>query len=150
MQVILLEKFLNLGASGQVVSVKNGYARNFLIPQNIARRATKEAITEFQEKRLELEKNIAEKLLAAQEQAKKLNGLVIKILKKSRANGKLFGSVTSTDLAITLEKQGFSINKHQIQVPKNFLKLIGDYVVSIFLYKHIVAKITVSIQNEMI
>src|SRR5437879_7831816 len=111
MQIILLEKVVNLGNLGEVVRVKDGYARNFLIPQRLARRATSSAVAEFEAKRAELEKAAAEKLAACQAQGEKLTGLTVQISQKSGVDGRLFGSVTNFDIAEALSKQGFAVEK---------------------------------------
>jgi len=111
MQVILLDKVVNLGNLGDVVRVKDGYARNFLIPNRMARRATQAAVAEFEVKRADLEKAAAEKLAAAQAQGEKMNGLTVQISQKAGVDGRLFGSVTNADVAEALSKQGFNIEK---------------------------------------
>ena len=150
MQVILLEKVGNLGNLGDVVKVKDGYARNFLIPQRMARRATAAAIEEFEAKRAELEKAAAEKLAAAQAQGEKLEGLTVQILQKSGGDGRLFGSVTNFDIAEALTKQGFDIHKAQVRLPQGPFKTVGDFPVSIALHSDVVVDITVSVLGEHI
>jgi large subunit ribosomal protein L9 len=128
MQVILLEKVVNLGNLGDIVKVKDGYARNFLIPNKHARRATKDAIAEFEVRRAELEKVAAEKLAAAQAQGEKLAGSTVQIAQKAGVDGRLFGSVTNADIAEALVKQGFAVEKAQVRLPEGPLKLVGDHV----------------------
>ena len=123
MQVILLEKMANLGNLGDVVKVKDGYARNFLIPTKRARRATEAAIKEFEVRRADLEKVAADKLLAAQSLGEKLSGKTVKISQKSGVDGRLFGSVTNADIADGLKKMGFDIAKAQVRMPTGPLKL---------------------------
>ncbi|MFJ9452932.1 MULTISPECIES: 50S ribosomal protein L9 [unclassified Herbaspirillum] len=148
MQVILLEKVVNLGGLGEVVRVKDGYARNFLIPQRMARRATTAAIAEFEAKRAELEKAAAEKLAAAQAQGEKLAGLTVKITQKSGVDGRLFGSVTNFDIADALTKQGFPVEKAQVRLPQGPLKIVGDHAVSVALHTDVVVDVTVAVAGD--
>jgi len=148
MQVILLEKVVNLGNLGDVVKVKDGYARNFLIPQRKARRATESAVAEFEAKRVELEKAAAEKLVAAQAQGEKLNGLTVQISQKAGVDGRLFGSVTNADIAEAVTKQGFPVGKAQIRMPQGPLKMVGDHPVSVALHTDVVVEVTVSVLGE--
>jgi large subunit ribosomal protein L9 len=148
MQVILLEKVVNLGGLGEVVRVKDGYARNFLIPQRMARRATAAAIAEFEAKRAELEKAAAEKLAAAQAQGEKLTGLTVKITQKSGVDGRLFGSVTNSDIAEALTKQGFAVEKAQVRLPQGPLKIVGDHAVSVALHTDVVVDVTVAVAGD--
>ncbi|MBS7327300.1 MAG: 50S ribosomal protein L9 [Oxalobacter sp.] len=148
MQVILLEKVGNLGNLGDVVKVKDGYARNYLIPQRIARRATAEAVKEFEAKRAELEAAAAAKLADAQAQGEKLAGLTVQILQKSGVDGRLFGSVTNFDIAEALTKQGFDIHKAQVRLPQGPFKAVGDYPVDVSLHSDVVVSITVSVLGE--
>lgn len=148
MQVILLDKVVNLGNLGDVVRVKDGYARNFLIPQRMARRATTAAVAEFEAKRADLEKAAAEKLNAAQAQGEKLNGLTVQISQKAGVDGRLFGSVTNFDIAEALTKQGFPVEKAQIRMPQGPLKTVGDHAVAVALHTDVVVDITVAVQGE--
>lgn len=148
MQVILLEKVVNLGNLGEVVRVKDGYARNFLIPQRMARRATTSAVAEFEAKRADLEKAAAEKLGAAQAQGEKLSGLTVQISQKSGVDGRLFGSVTNFDIAEALTKQGFPVEKAQIRMPQGPLKIVGDHPVSVALHTDVVVEVTVAVLGE--
>jgi large subunit ribosomal protein L9 len=148
MQVILLEKVVNLGNLGEVVKVKDGYARNFLIPQRKARRATATALAEFEAKRAELEKVAAEKLAAAQAQGEKLNGMTIRVPQKAGVDGRLFGSVTNADIAEAVTKQGFAVEKAQVRMPHGPLKMVGEHPVSVALHTDVVADITVSVVGE--
>ncbi|WP_085315914.1 50S ribosomal protein L9 [Derxia lacustris] len=148
MQIILLEKVINLGNLGDVVRVKDGYARNFLIPQHKARRATKVAIEEFEARRAELEKLAAEKLAASQAVGEKLAGLTLHIAAKAGVDGRLFGSVTNHDIADALDKQGFKVEKHQVRLPNGPLKTIGEQDVSVSLHTDVVVDITVAISGE--
>ncbi len=148
MQVILLEKVVNLGNLGDVVKVKDGYARNFLIPQRVARRATQTAVAEFEAKRAELEKAAAEKLAAAQAQGEKLTGMTVQIAQKAGVDGRLFGSVTNADIAAAVTKQGFPVEKAQIRMPQGPLKTVGDHPISVALHTDVITEITVSVVGE--
>jgi large subunit ribosomal protein L9 len=148
MQVILLEKVVNLGNLGDIVKVKDGYARNFLIPNKHARRATKDAIAEFEVRRAELEKVAAEKLAAAQAQGEKLAGSTVQIGQKAGVDGRLFGSVTNADIADALVKQGFTVEKAQIRLPDGPLKMVGDHAVQISLHTDVLVDVTVAVLGE--
>lgn len=148
MQVILMEKVVNLGNLGDVVRVRDGYARNFLIPQRLARRATSSAIAEFETKRAELEKVAAEKLSAAQAQSEKLNGLTVQIPQKAGVDGRLFGSVTNADIAAALTKQGFPVEKAQVRMPNGPLKVVGDHAVSVSLHTDVAVDVNVAVSGE--
>jgi large subunit ribosomal protein L9 len=148
MQVILMDKVVNLGNLGDVVRVKDGYARNFLIPQRIARRATAAAIAEFEAKRAELEKAAAAKLAEAQAQGEKLSGLTVQISQKAGVDGRLFGSVTNFDIAESLTKQGFAVEKAQVRLPAGPLKTTGDHSVSVALHTDVVVDVIVSVLGE--
>jgi large subunit ribosomal protein L9 len=148
MQVILLEKVVNVGNLGDVVKVKDGYARNFLIPQKMARRATQAAVAEFEVKRAELEKAAAEKLGAAQAQGEKLNGMTITIAQKAGVDGRLFGSVTNFDIAEALSKQGFAVEKAQVRMPTGPLKTTGEHPVAVALHTDVVVDVTVAVVGE--
>lgn len=148
MQIILLEKVVNLGNLGDVVKVKDGYARNFLIPQRMAKRATPAALAEFEVKRAELEKAQADKLAAAEAQAGQLNGLMVQISRKAGMDGRLFGSVSNFDIAEALEAQGQKVEKAAIRMPNGHLKAIGDYPIDIALHTDVIAQVTVSVLGE--
>ncbi|CAB3772374.1 50S ribosomal protein L9 [Paraburkholderia solisilvae] len=148
MQIILLEKVVNLGNLGDIVKVKDGYARNFLIPNKRARRATKEAIAEFEVRRAELEKIAADKLAAAQALGEKMAGLSVQISQKAGVDGRLFGSVTNADIAVTLTKQGFAVEKAQVRMPEGPLKTVGDHPVQVSLHTDVHVDITVSVLGE--
>jgi large subunit ribosomal protein L9 len=148
MQVILLEKVVNVGNLGDVVKVKDGYARNFLIPQKMARRATSSAVAEFEVKRAELEKAAAEKLSASQAQGDKLGGMTITIAQKAGVDGRLFGSVTNFDIAEALTKQGFAVEKAQVRMPTGPLKTTGEHPVAVALHTDVVVEITVAVAGE--
>jgi len=148
MQVILLEKVVNVGNLGDVVKVKDGYARNFLIPQKMARRATQAAVAEFEVKRAELEKAAAEKLSASQAQGEKLGGMTITIAQKAGVDGRLFGSVTNFDIAEALTKQGFAVEKAQVRLPTGPLKTTGEHPVAVALHTDVVVEITIAVVGE--
>lgn len=148
MQIILMEKVVNLGGLGDVVKVKDGYARNFLIPQGKAKRATDANRKVFEEKRAELERAEAEVLSAAQAQAAKFDGLMLQITRKAGLDGHLFGSVSNFDIADALAAQGFTVERSAIRLPDGPLKAIGDTHVDIALHHDVIAKITVSVLGE--
>ena len=148
MQVILLERIVNLGGLGDVVKVRNGFARNFLIPQGKAKRATDAAIKVFEGRRADLEKAQADKLAQAQAMGEKLNGLACKIAMKAGVDGRLFGSVTNFDIAEALRKQGFEVAKGLIRMPTGPLKSVGDHHVAVALHSDVVVDITVSVLAE--
>jgi len=148
MQIILLEKVVNLGNLGDIVKVKDGYARNFLIPNKQARRATKEALAEFEVRRAELEKIAAEKLAAAQAQGEKLGGSTVQIGQKAGVDGRLFGSVTNADIAEAISKQGFAVEKAQVRLPEGPLKIVGDHAVQVSLHTDVVVEVTVAVIGE--
>ncbi len=147
MQVILMEKMVNLGQLGDVVKVKNGFGRNFLIPQGKAKRATESNVAEFVARRVELEAAEQAKLADAQARAEKLSGLTVQIMQKAGVDGKLFGSVTNADIAIALEAQGFKIDKSQVRMVEGHLKHVGDHPVGIALHTDVISNITVSVSG---
>jgi len=148
MQIILLDKVVNLGNLGEIVKVKDGYARNFLIPSGRARRATQAAIAEFEARRAELEKAAAEKLAAAQALGEKLAGTTLKLTQKAGVDGRLFGSVTNFDIAEELTKQGLAVQKAQVRMPNGPIKVVGDSSVSVSLHTDVVVDINISVYGE--
>jgi large subunit ribosomal protein L9 len=149
MQIILLEKVVNLGSLGDVVRVKDGYARNFLIPEGKARRATDAAIKEFETRRADLEKIQAEKLAAAQAAGAKLDGMTLAISQKAGVDGRLFGSVTNFDISSALSKQGFpQVEKAMVRLPNGPLKAVGEFDVGVALHADVVASIKVVVSPE--
>jgi large subunit ribosomal protein L9 len=148
MQVILLEKVINLGNLGEIVKVKDGYARNFLIPQGHARRATESNKAEFEAKRVELEKQAAAKLSDAQKQGEKLSGQTVKLTQKAGVDGRLFGSVTNFDIAEELGKMGFPVAKAQVRMPNGPIKTVGDSSVTVSLHTDVVVEINVTVYGE--
>lgn len=148
MQVILLEKVVNLGGLGDVVKVRDGFARNFLIPHGKAKRATRENLAEFEQRRAELEKAQSDQLTAAQERASRLDGLMLQITQKAGVDGKLFGSVTNADISEALKKQGFEVPKSAIRMPQGPLKNVGDHPLKVALHADVIVGVTVSVLGE--
>jgi large subunit ribosomal protein L9 len=148
MQIILLEKVANLGNLGDVVKVKDGYARNFLIPTRAARRATQAAIQEFEARRAELEKAAAEKLAAAQALGEKMSGRTVHITQKAGVDGRLFGSVTNADIADALTRIDFKIQKAQVRMPNGPIKTIGEHVVRVAPHGDVVVDVKVVVLAE--
>ena len=148
MQVILMEKVANLGNLGDVVKVKDGFARNFLIPQGKAKRATPENIRHFEGRRAELEKAQNEALAKAQERAGKLENFKIQITQKAGVDGRLFGSVTNYDIVEALEKHGHEVERSQVRMPQGPLKQVGDHPLKVALHSDVVVTVTVSVLGE--
>ena len=148
MQVILLEKVVNLGKLGDVVRVKDGFARNFLIPQGMARRATDSAIADFEAIRAELEKVQAEKLAAAQALGQKMSGLVLEITQKAGVDGRLFGSVTNFDVAEALKTKGLEVAKACVRMPNGPLKTVGDHSIQVAPHTDVVVDVSVRVIGE--
>jgi large subunit ribosomal protein L9 len=148
MQIILMEKVANLGQLGDVVKVKDGYARNYLIPQGKAKRANEANLAEFEAKRAELERQQAELLVKAQERAVKLEGYMLQITQKAGVDGRLFGSVGTADIVEALQAQGFDVNKSEVRMPEGPIKQIGDYPVTLSLHTDVTATITVSVLGQ--
>jgi len=148
MQVILLEKVVNVGDLGEVVKVRQGYARNFLIPQGKAKRATPENLKLLEEKRSELEKAAGERLAKAQAQAEKIEGVTIQVTQKAGVDGRLFGSVTNVDIVDALKSQGVEIERSMIRMSSGPLKQVGDYPLTVALHTDVVAHINVSVRAD--
>ena len=148
MQIILLEKVTNLGGLGDVVKVRDGFARNFLIPHGKAKRATKENLAEFEQRRSELEKAQAQQLTEAQGKAEKLEGLAVQITQKAGVDGKLFGSVTNADVAEALKAQGFEVPKANVRMPQGPLKNIGEHPLKVALHTDVVVTVNVTVVPE--
>ena len=148
MQVILMEKVANLGNLGDVVKVKDGYARNFLIPHGKAKRATEENLKAFESRRAELEKAQNEQLAKAQERGSKLDGLTVQITQKAGPDGRLFGSVTNYDIVESLNKQGHEVERSQIRMPQGPLKQVGEFPIQIALHTDVTATIKVAVLGE--
>jgi large subunit ribosomal protein L9 len=148
MQIILLDKVVNLGTLGEIVRVKDGYARNFLIPTGRARRATESAKQEFEVRRAELEKVAAAKLAESQAVGEKLAGTTCKLTQKAGVDGRLFGSVTNADIAEELTKSGFAVTKAQVRMPNGPIKTVSDSKVSVALHTDVVVEINVSVYGE--
>ena len=150
MQVILMEKVVNLGGLGDVVKVKDGFARNFLIPQGKAKRATTKNLKEFEDRRADLEKKANEQLTGAQERGAKLEGVKVDIAQKAGVDGRLFGSVTNADIAEALTKAtGVQVKKAEIRMPQGPLKHIGEFPLTIQLHSDVLANITVHVVPEV-
>ena len=148
MQIILLEKIANVGNLGDVVKVKDGYARNFLIPHGKAKRATPENLKAIEARRAELEKAAGEKLVAAQALAEKLEGTTLRVLQKAGVDGRLFGSVTNVDIVDALKAQSVEIEKSMVRMPSGPLKQVGEHPVSIALHTDVTAHVTVNVVGE--
>ena len=148
MQIILLDKVVNLGNLGEIVRVKDGYARNFLIPSGRARRATEAAKAEFEARRADLEKSAAAKLAESQALGEKLGGTTIKLTQKAGVDGRSFGSVTNSDIAEELAKNGYKVAKSHVRMPNGAIKVVGDTTVSVALHTDVVVDITVSVYGE--
>ena len=148
MQIILLDKVANVGALGDVVRVKDGFARNFLIPTGRARRATQSALAEFEARRAELEKASAEKLAAAQAIAAKMDGLVVKLTQKAGVDGRLFGSITNHDIADALQALSLEVTKAQVRMPHGPLKAAGEYSVNVHLHTDVEVEVAIQVIGE--
>jgi large subunit ribosomal protein L9 len=148
MQIILMEKVVNLGELGEVVKVKEGYARNYLIPQGKAKRATPANIAQFEQRRSELEKHQEDHLASAQARAQAIEGLMVQITQKAGVDGRLFGSVTNVDIVEALKVLGHEVHKSEIRLPQGPFKQVGDYPVTVALHTDVVASITVSVLGE--
>jgi large subunit ribosomal protein L9 len=148
MQVILLEKVANLGNLGDIVKVKDGFGRNFLVPQGKAKRATEANKAEFAARRAELEKQQADILVVAKSRGEKLAGIVVSIVQKAGVDGRLFGSVTNHDIAEGLVAAGHQVVKSEIRMPTGPLKTIGEFPVSVALHHDVVVDITVAVIPE--
>ena len=148
MQIILLEKVTNLGGLGDVVKVRDGFARNYLIPHGKAKRATAQNLAEFQSRRADLEKAQLDQLAQAQEKGAKLEGLTVQVAQKAGVDGKLFGSVTNADIAEALKEQGFDVAKAAVRMPQGPLKNVGEHPLKIALHSDVVVTINVSVVGE--
>jgi large subunit ribosomal protein L9 len=148
MQIILLEKIANLGGLGDVVKVRDGFARNYLIPEGKAKRATPENVAEFEKRRADLERAQGEALVKAQDKASKLDGFTVQITQKAGVDGKLFGSVTNVDISEALKGQGVEVLKAQIRMPQGPLKTVGDHPIKIALHADVLITVTVSVLGE--
>ena len=145
MEIILMDKVVNLGNLGDIVKVKDGYARNFLIPQGMAKRATKANIAAFEERKAELEKQAAEKLAAAQARAEKIAGMTVTVPQKAGVDGRLFGSVTNVDIAEALGAQGVEVATAEVRLPEGPFKMVGEYPVTLALHSDVTCDITVAV-----
>ncbi|MDP1862892.1 MAG: 50S ribosomal protein L9 [Thiobacillus sp.] len=148
MQIILMDTVVNLGKLGDVVKVKDGYARNFLIPTRRARRATQANMDAFAVQKAELERVAAEKLAEAQARAAKLEGCSVTVSQKAGVDGRLFGSISTSDIADALVAQGLEVVKNEVRMPEGPLKAIGEFPVVLGLHHDVVANITVVVVGE--
>jgi large subunit ribosomal protein L9 len=148
MEIILMDKVTNLGNLGDVVNVKHGYARNYLIPQGMAKRATKINVAAFEARKVELEKIAADKLASAQARADKLNGISVKISQKAGVDGRLFGSITNVDIATALTAQGFEVAKAEVRMPEGPFKAVGEYSVTLSLHTDVTTEVNVVVVGE--
>lgn len=148
MQIILLDKVVNLGGLGDVVKVKDGYARNFLIPQGKAKRATPASLAEFESRRAELERIAAEQLAAAQAESTRMEGVTVTVARKAGVDGRLFGSVTNADVAEALNAQGFKVEKSAVRMPEGPLKTVSETQLVVSLHTDVTANITVKVVGE--
>ena len=149
MQVILLDRIAKLGKLGEVVRVRDGYARNFLIPKGLAKRATQTAIADFERQKVELEQKASDKLKKAQELGSKLSGIVVEIVQKAGVDGKLFGSVTNQDIVEKLGKDGIEITKSQVNMPEGPIKSAGDHLIRVSPHSEVVVEFTIKVVPEM-
>jgi large subunit ribosomal protein L9 len=148
MQIILMEAVANLGQLGDIVKVRQGYARNYLIPQGKAKRATQANLAEFEAKRADLERAQGEKLTHAQAQAAQLDGLVVRVTQKAGVDGKLFGSVTNIDIAEALKSAGYEVPRASIRMPAGPLKHVGEHALGVVLHPDVAITVTVSVVAE--
>lgn len=148
MQIILLEKVVNLGNLGDVVKVKEGYARNFLIPTGRAKRATAANLAEFEARRVELERVASEKLAAAQAAAAKMEGLAVTLSRKAGVDGRLFGSVTNADIADALVAEGHPVEKAGVRLPNGPLKVVGEYQIEVALHTDVLVTVAITVVGE--
>ena len=149
MQVILLDRIAKLGKLGEVVRVRDGYARNFLIPKGLPKRATQRAISDFERQKVELEQKAADKLKKAQELGSKLSGIVVEISQKAGVDGKLFGSVTSQDIVEKLGNDGIEITKSQVNMPEGPIKSAGDHLIRVSPHSEVVVEFTIKVVPEI-
>ena len=149
MQVILLDRIAKLGKLGEVVRVRDGYARNFLIPKGLAKRATQRAIVDFERQKVELEQKASDRLKRAQELGSKLSGIVVEIVQKAGVDGKLFGSVTNQDIVEKLGDDGIEITKSQVNMPEGPIKSAGDHLIRVSPHSEVVVEFTVKVVPEM-
>lgn len=150
MEVILLDNVVNLGGLGDIVDVKNGYARNYLLPTGRARRATAQARAEFEQRRAELEKLAADKLTAAQALGEQISGLNVKLTQKAGVDGRLFGSVTVHDIAAALNELGHEVHKSQVNLPEGPIKHTGDTEILVSLHSDVQVELLVTVLGETV
>ncbi len=148
MEIILLETIDRLGGLGDMVNVRPGFARNYLLPQGKAKLATPENIAEIEVRRAELEKHEAEMLDAARARAEQLEGLEISITAKSGGEGKLFGSVTNANITDAINEKGIEVEKSEIRMPEGPIRLAGDYDIDLHLHAEVNATIKLTVIGE--
>ena len=149
MQVILLDRIAKLGKLGEVVRVRDGYARNFLIPKGLAKRATQKAIGDFERQKVELEQKASDKLKKAQELGSRLSGIVVEIVQKAGVDGRLFGSVTNQDIVEKLGNDGIEITKSQVNMPEGPIKSAGEHLIRVSTHSEVVVELSIKVVPEM-
>lgn len=149
MQVILLDRIAKLGKLGEVVRVRDGYARNFLIPKGLAKRATQKAIADFDRQKEELEQKASDKLKKAKDLGARLSGVVVEIVQKAGVDGRLFGSVTNQDIVEKLGSNGIEITKSQVNMPEGPIKSAGDHLIRVSPHSEVVVEFTIKVVPEM-
>jgi large subunit ribosomal protein L9 len=149
MQVILLDRIAKLGKLGEVVRVRDGYARNFLIPKGLAKRATQKAIADFERQKVELEQKASDKLKKAQELGSRLSGIVVEIVQKAGVDGRLFGSVTNQDIVEKLGNDGIEITKSQVNMPEGPIKSAGEHLIRVSPHSEVVVELSIKVVPEM-
>ncbi|RZP22124.1 MAG: 50S ribosomal protein L9 [Burkholderiaceae bacterium] len=149
MQVILLDRIAKLGKLGEVVRVRDGYARNFLIPKGLAKRATQKAIGDFERQKVELEQKASDKLKKAQELGSRLSGIVVEIVQKAGVDGRLFGSVTNQDIVEKLGNDGIEITKSQVNMPEGPIKSAGEHLIRVSPHSEVVVELSIKVVPEM-
>ena len=145
MEIILLENIKNLGQIGDVVDVKPGFARNFLLPQGKAERATKDNIEAFAQRRAELEKQQAESLAVAQGRAEKLNGLTVTVASRAGTEGKLFGSVGTDEIRAAITDAGVEVEKKEIRMPDGPLRSVGEHPITLHLHTDVDVEVVIAV-----
>ena len=149
MQVILLDRIAKLGKLGEVVRVRDGYARNFLIPKGLAKRATQKAIADFDRQKEELEQKASDKLKKAKDLGARLSGMVVEIVQKAGVDGRLFGSVTNQDIVEKLGNNGIEITKAQVNMPEGPIKSAGDHLIRVSPHSEVVVEFTIRVVPEV-
>lgn len=148
MDVILLQKVANLGNIGDLVKVKSGYGRNFLLPKGKATVATKDNIAKFEARRSELEQKAREELTSAQARGAKLSGFKITVAAKAGTEGKLFGSIGTSDIAEACTRAGYKVERSEVDLHGGLIRTIGDHVVRVNLHTDVIVDVTVAVVPE--